>query len=85
MKVRELMSFLSSQDPKAEVIMSSDSEGNNYSPLNSYDLGYYEAENTWSGNAYYEEWTAEDNCMEEDEWETFKNEHALCVILSPTN
>ena len=41
MKVRELIDLLEEKcDPDDEVIMSSDSEGNNFSPLEDYSTSY---------------------------------------------
>lgn len=37
MKVKELLKFLNECDPDAEVILSSDAEGNKYSPCTEYE------------------------------------------------
>jgi hypothetical protein len=49
MKVSELIKALSELDPDAEVVMSSDAEGNGFSPLSDVTEGWYEADSTWSG------------------------------------
>lgn len=52
MKVRELLEQLKDVDPEFEVVMSSDAEGNNYSPLACLDVGHYQPESTWAGEWY---------------------------------
>lgn len=37
MKVKELLKFLNECDPDAEIILSSDAEGNKYSPCTTYE------------------------------------------------
>lgn len=49
MKVSELINYLSEENPNAEVILSKDAEGNEYSPLDDLDPGFYIRESTWSG------------------------------------
>jgi hypothetical protein len=60
MKVRELIEALQQEDPEREVIMASDGEGNNYSPLSDYWVGAYRAETTWYGAMGLEALTPED-------------------------
>ena len=52
MKVKELILELQTVDPELLVILQKDAEGNGYSPLRGVDLVHYEAENTYSGQAY---------------------------------
>ncbi len=54
MKVGELIEALKDIDPEREVIMSSDTEGNNYSPLSGWWDGIYMPDTTWSGEARIE-------------------------------
>ena len=49
MTVTTLIKLLSKEDPKRIVILSSDAEGNNHSPLSSLGTASYLAETTWSG------------------------------------
>lgn len=75
MKKSELVKILSDIEGDPEVIMSKDSEGNDYSPLADYSYpSKYVAENAWSGIAYH---------LDEDE----ANEpNAVdCIVLWPTN
>lgn len=50
MKVKELMKLLENFEPETEVVMSSDSEGNSFSPLDSLSTGFYIPDSTWSGD-----------------------------------
>jgi hypothetical protein len=54
MTVRELIAELSKLDPNRLVVMSSDAEGNSYSPLSGFWVGAYKAKTTWSGEVGYE-------------------------------
>lgn len=49
MKVKDLIAWLSCENPELEVIMQKDAEGNGYSPLSNVDLGRYLADTTWFG------------------------------------
>jgi len=60
MNVKELKILLSKCDDNDLVILSSDSEGNNYSPLSEdCDECVYEAESKWSGRSGLRELTDE--------------------------
>ncbi len=52
MLVKELIEALEKLDPEAIVVMSSDGEGTQYSPLADLSKGFYFPENTWSGEVY---------------------------------
>lgn len=49
MRVSDLIEALQKEDPLAWVVMSSDGEGNSYSPLASIEEGAYREESTYSG------------------------------------
>jgi hypothetical protein len=60
MNVGELKKLLKSVDDDRLVVMSSDSEGNNYSPLMEVDAtSTYCADSTWSGEVSPEKLTPE--------------------------
>ena len=85
MKVRDLIKELKAADPNAEVICQKDAEGNGYSPLSGIDLGcVYLPDSTWSGEVLHTGWSADDACMEDDQWEEIKR-LPRCVVLHPTN
>lgn len=63
MKVSELKEILSSLPNDTQIVMSSDGEGNSYSPLSGYCVGHYVPENTWSG-MFYEEDEFKSECEE---------------------
>lgn len=52
--VRELIEDLQKLNPDHPVVLAKDGEGNDYSPLDSYSTGVYEAHSTWSGDVYDE-------------------------------
>ncbi len=56
------------------IVMSRDSEGNDYSPLAQIDEALYRAENTYSGELY-----------DEDQGEEEKKKCVPCIVLWPTN
>ena len=85
MKVKELIEELQKMDPESELICQKDSEGNGYSPLAGADPNaVYIAESTWSGDVYDTTWSAEDACMDEEEWEKLIA-GPKCVVLYPIN
>jgi hypothetical protein len=75
-KVKDLMDFLKNENPETYIVMSSDSEGNSYSPLsNGMGAGYYIPDSTWSG-----EWIATED---KDE---YKGQQLLpCIVFFPVN
>ena len=86
-QLKKLLNKLTSEKDNYEVILQEDAEGNGYSPLAGIDdNAIYIAENTWSGEVYDKEYTAEEHCLEEAEWEKMKKNPKLsCVVLFPNN
>lgn len=85
MLVKDLLEALKDMPPDAEVVLQKDAEGNGYSPLEAVEGdALYVAETTWSGDVYSTEWSAEDACMEETEWEEMLG-RPRCVVLAPVN
>lgn len=86
MKVKQLIAMLKKADPNATVVLQKDSEGNGYSPCCGAESAVYVPENTYSGTVYSLSYSADDNCMEEDEWEKLKESNKnKCVVLWPVN
>lgn len=75
MTVAELIEELKALDPAALVVLQKDAEGNGYSPLAGADPAVYEAESTWSGQAY----------SEEDVADGYGEGCPPCVVLHPVN
>jgi len=85
MTVKELLKELEDTDPETEVILQKDGEGNGYSPLAGVDIDtVYIPDSTWSGDIYPMEWSCEEACMDEDEWDEIKD-RTKCVLLYPVN
>lgn len=85
MTVKELKEAMENLPDDMEVILQKDSEGNGYSPLAGADPNaIYMPYNTWSGDVYSVEWTAEDACMSGEEWEEVKSKPRT-LILHPIN
>ena len=69
-----------------EVILQKDAEGNGYSPLYAVDgNAIYVPDSTWHGEIYSVEWSADEACMEPNEWDEFKKSNPKCVVLVPIN
>ena len=90
MKLKELKEFINKLPEEMddrEVILAKDAEGNAYSPLTGISSDcIYIPETTWFGDVYYTDNSAEDNCMEEAEWNELKNNEELkCILLDPVN
>lgn len=85
MTVKELKDAILNLPDEMEVILQSDAEGNGFSPLCGIDTDcVYIPETTWHGQVYSTEWTADDACMEEDEWEEILSK-PRALILYPIN
>jgi len=62
MKVKDLIDLLSTLDQEAEVVLSSDAEGNSYSPLASHCPGRYIVSTGWAGDFYADgDWGTDDD------------------------
>ena len=72
MTVAELKKHLEKLNDDALVVLAKDSEGNDYSPLFGYNVGWYSPDNSWSGDFT----THEDQKEEGDE---------SALVLWPTN
>lgn len=85
MRSHELAKILL-ESPDCELIMQKDAEGNGYSPLSGVEMDVvYIPDTTYSGEVYSKEYTADDNCMEEDEWEEYKRTNSGYAVLFPIN
>jgi hypothetical protein len=85
MKVKDLIECLSTLNPESDVILQKDSEGNFYSPLRGADADcVYMPDTTYSGNVYSMDWSADDACLDDDQWEKIKAK-PRCVVLYPIN
>ncbi len=86
MTTKELIAKLKKCPQDAVVVMSRDAEGNGYSPLADVDPDcVYRAESTWHGEIWSTGWSADDACMDSDEWEEHKKTTPRAVVLEPTN
>ena len=50
MKIKDLIKDLIDLDPDLDIVISKDSEGNQFSPFDEFTIGQYEAESSWSGD-----------------------------------
>ena len=86
MNVRELKETLEDLPDDMEIILQKDGEGNGYSPLAVADPDcIYIPETTWCGEVRSLHHSAEDNCMEEEEWEEMKKDTPCSLVLAPVN
>ena len=75
MKVKDLIEELQQADPEQEVYLQTDPEGNGYYVVRGADIdaivtsldAYKTPESVFSSG-----WTADECCLEEDEWEELK-------------
>ena len=83
MTVEELITELLLENPKAQVIIQQDSEGNSYSPCSDiYGNCHYVAENLVAGDIYDLDYTAEEQEMSEEEWADMKS-NKNAVVFAP--
>ena len=87
MKVHRLIKMLEFLDKEAEVIMSSDGEGNSYSPVADVSTDYiYVPDSTWSGEIHIKCLTGETLGHGYSEEDLYVGDDATpCVVLYPTN
>lgn len=79
------MEFLSKLPPNTEVILQKDAEGNGYSPLAGADSdAVYVKETSWLGSVYSTDWSADDACMNDSQWNELLKK-PRCVVLFPVN
>lgn len=84
--VGELKEQLKDVPDDAIVVLSSDSEGNNYSPLADGYTSYYEPECTWMGTVYNKYSYKEDEDYKTMYEENIKDGTAVkCLVLFPIN
>jgi len=85
MKVKELRETLKNYPDEMEVIVQSDSEGNSYSPLYCVDgNAVYIAREPWYGDVFSTDSSAEDECVDEEEWDEMLR-MPRSLILVPVN
>jgi len=90
MKLKDLKKKLNAlpiEMDEHEIILQKDAEGNGYSPLSDIDdEAIYVPDSTYSGDVYILEYSAEDNCMTEEEWKNLKEDKTKrCIVLCPIN
>jgi hypothetical protein len=78
MNVKQLIELLGYLPPESQIILSSDGEGNNFSPLTDYSNGYYFPESSWQGSFFTDEESIKE--MEDDGWEG-----TPAIVLWPVN
>jgi len=76
-KVKDLIIMLESLNPEDDVILAGDSEGNYFSEGVDIERGVYE-----NGTFYSLEWSADDACLEQEEWDKMKAGQQ-CVVIWP--
>lgn len=85
MTVKELKEAIADLPDDMEVILQKDAEGNGYSPLyRASSNAVYIPETTWYGEVWWADWSADDACMSDEEWEEVKLK-PRALILRPVN
>jgi len=78
MKVKDLLEQLKELDPELNLYLQIDQEGNGYNEVRGID-----PDNVMVGeDVYSTDWSADDACMDEDEWEELKNS-PKCAVIYP--
>lgn len=86
MKVKDLKKKLEEFDDEDEVILSEDSEGNGFSPLDDFWEAVYVPETTWYGNVYYRELTPDMIAQGFSEEDAYHGKDGInAVVLYPAN
>jgi len=82
MKVKDLINQLTKFDSEAEVILQKDAEGNGYEEC----CGVAECihiKNGYESEVYDLDWSADDCCMDDEEWEEMRKTTPKCIVLYP--
>ena len=82
MQVKDLINELKTLDPEMELIIQIDSEGNGYNPLRGADPNAVFVPSGYGGEVYDINWSAEDACMDKEEWDKLIA-GPKCVVLYP--
>lgn len=90
MNVGELKALLENLPDEMMIVMSSDSEGNNYSPLDfAYEDEYYIADSSYSGEMAMAEsdWESEKDYVDGETYQEYLKESGAvqCLLLVPVN
>jgi hypothetical protein len=86
--VGELIDYLATQPRDRKVVMSSDAEGNKYSPLADVDEAMYLADSTWSGEAFMTDEQLDERIAEGGGWgedDRAPEDAERVVVLGPVN
>lgn len=81
MKVKDFIKELQKLDPESEVMGQVDSEGNGYFRAG-IDGDSFFAERDGELSVYQDSWTADNCCLDEEEYQKFKKENR-CAIVYP--
>ncbi len=81
MKVKDFIKELQKLDPEAEVVGQIDSEGNGYFNA-SIDGDSFFSKQGGALIVYHDGWSADDCCLEEEEYQTFKKKNR-CAVVCP--
>jgi len=85
MKVKELIKLLKKEDQEKLVIMSSDGEGNSFSPLSDFgNTDCYLADSTWSGEVGFSKLTKKQKAEGYGD-EDILVEGVPALVIYPTN
>lgn len=79
-----LLKVILEEHGDCDVVLSADGEGNGYSPLASWNFGYYEPDSTWSGEFRSAAHIKLPDYDEEDV-AYFENETIKAIVLWPVN
>ena len=77
MTVKELKEELAGLPDDLELVLQIDPEGNGYHPVQGIDG---EGIQTDDGEVFDAKWTADEACMEEEEWEEFKKRPRVGIV-----
>ena len=82
MKVKQFIKELQKLNPDAEIVLSCDAEGNSYRLF----AAFGECVQSADGEIYDLDWSADDCCLEEKEWEALKkSKKSHCGVLWPSD
>lgn len=85
MTIKELKDKIATLPDDMILIIQEDSEGNRYSPLKDIDTDcVYLPRTLYSGTVYSTDWSADDACLSQEEWDAILAA-PRCGVLFPIN
>jgi hypothetical protein len=69
--------------PDVELVLQTDPEGNGYERVQGVDFDIVYVQGRCEAEVYDRSWTADEACLDEEEWEEIKRTHSGYAVIYP--